>query len=160
MRRSSTQLAGIGALLAAYGCTLDTASSGNCDGFIPVDTNFQIPADKACAIAQEGLVSRATTPNTPLSGAACNITCGSLSNCSLPDDYLKVYVAMQSTLADAGGTQSDAMPALADAGDDSQDEATPALEAGGGSDADAAATCPPIPRTTYFLLTCTTACAQ
>jgi hypothetical protein len=144
MRRSSTQLAGIGALLAAYGCTLDTASGNPCDGFIPVDTNFQIPADKACAIAQDGMVSKATTPNTPLSGAACNTICGSFSNCSLPDDYLKTYVAMQSTLADTGSTQGDAMP-----GPNAPDAA---------SGADAAATCPAIAPATYFLLTCTTAC--
>ncbi len=144
MRRSSTQLAGIGAPLAAYGCTLDTASGSSCNGFIPTDRNFQIPADKACAIAQEGLVSKATTPNTPLSGTACNTICGALSNCSLPDDYLKAYVAMQSTRADAGSAQGDAMP---------EPDASDAAAA-----ADAAATCPAIAPTTYFLLTCTTAC--
>src|SRR5260370_7616689 len=110
MRRSSTQLAGIGAPLAAYGCTLDTASGSSCNGFIPTDRNFQIPADKACAIAQEGLVSKATTPNTPLSGTACNTICGALSNCSLPDDYLKAYVAMQSPPAAPASTQAYAIP--------------------------------------------------
>jgi hypothetical protein len=118
--------------LAACGCTVDQGTGG-CDGFIPMDTEIGIPSGRACVIAQEGNVSKATTELTELTGPTCNTTCGlPFAYCSLPGDFLAAYVAAQSGTEEAGVSATDA----------------------------SAPGCPALAPTTYFQLTCTSACSQ
>jgi hypothetical protein len=127
---------------AVCGCTVDQGSGG-CAGFVPMDTDIATPADRACAVAQEGHVSKATTELTALTGATCNAICGSPATCTLPGDYLAAYVAAQPSALDSGAP--DAAPSTSD----------------GGSVVDASTSgCPALAPTAYVQLTCTSACTQ
>jgi hypothetical protein len=140
--------------LATYGCTFDTAGTSGCDGFLPSDSVGYIRGLQACAIAQEGHVSSATTQFTGLTGPTCSLTCGSPSVCSLPDSFLRAYVAGQRSSPEGGGAAHDAST-LADAGDAESPES--GSDAGSAGDASG---CPGVDPMAPFLLTCTTTCGR
>lgn len=145
------------AALASYGCTLDTAGSSGCDGFVPMDTEIFISGAQACAIAAEGHVSSATTPFTPLAGPTCNTICNSSSTtCTLPDNVLQAYLAGQAGAVDAGGALVDAAPDGGEAAAGAETGSSDAGNAGGSS----APACSGTASTAPIPMICTSTCGQ